>query len=74
MSHLSKLNLKNKNKLVLHQLDKDPTYQHAIDYATEYLMNRIVVFTNQDIYLGESWDKISISKMNIICIDTSWKT
>ena len=63
MLHLSKLNLKNKNKLVLHRVDKDPTYRHAIDYATEYLMNRIVVFTNQDIYLGEGWDKISISKM-----------
>ena len=60
---LSKLKLKNKEKLVLHKVGKDPTYRHALDYANNYLIGKFVVFANQDIYLGEGWELLNKAKM-----------
>ena len=56
--------VKNKNKLVLHQVEQDPTYIDAIKYSNKYLLDRTVIFLNQDIILGEGFEKVNRS---ILC-------
>ena len=48
---------------MLHKVEKDPTYRHAMDYASKYLMDKFVIFTNQDIYRGDGWELPNKEKM-----------
>ena len=57
---LMKQKLENSCKLVFHRVRSDPTYRDAIGYAGTYLKNRLVIFTNQDVYLGEGWERVDV--------------
>ena len=61
--HLLHLQLANSSKLVLHLTNSDPTLAMTLEYIQTYLMNKTVILMNQDIYLGEGWDRISISTL-----------
>ena len=61
--HLLHLQLENSSKLVLHLTNSDPTLAMNLKYIQTYLMNKTVILMNQDIYLGEGWNKISISTL-----------
>ena len=57
--------LTHKYKLVLHQNNKDPSYADILRYASKYLLMKIVVFINQDVYLGEGMEKAN--DRNLLC-------
>ena len=57
------LRLANSYKLVLHLTNGDPTLAMNLDYVQTYLKNKTVILMNQDIYLGEGWDKVNFSKL-----------
>ena len=51
--------IKNKSKLVLHRVDRDPSYSDALQYTNDYLLNRAVIFLNQDIFLGPGFEMVN---------------
>ena len=61
--YLLQLKLSNSHKLVLHLTNGDPTLAMNLDYIQTYLKKKTVILMNQDIYLGEGWDKVSISAL-----------
>ena len=53
------LPLRNKHKIVVQRITTMPTYRDFFQYANEKLLNRIVVFMNMDIYIGEGFELIN---------------
>ena len=53
----------NKHKLILHWVPEDPTHLDPLLYSNKYLLGRIVVFINQDVYLGEGFERMSKSAL-----------
>ena len=54
-------NIFNKHKLILHWVPADPTHLDPLLYSNKYLLGRIVVFINQDVYSGEGFEKMITS-------------
>ena len=55
---LMTLPLHNKHKMLVQRITTMPKYRDFFEYASEKLLNRIVVFMNMDIYLGEGFELI----------------
>ena len=56
---LMALPLRNKHKMNVQRITTMPTYRDFFQYANEKLLNRIVVFMNMDIYIGEGFELIN---------------
>ena len=56
---LMSLPLHNKHKIIVQRITMMPKYRDFFEYANEKLQNRIVVFMNMDIYLGEGFQLIN---------------
>ena len=55
------LKVENKHRLILHQVDTDPSHADTLAYVNEYLLNRIIIFMNQDIYFDEGLERLNKS-------------
>ena len=49
----------NKHKLIVKRTNIMPRWRHFWSYASDNLLNRLVVVTNMDIYLGEGFEKLN---------------
>ncbi|XP_046863847.1 uncharacterized protein LOC124457686 isoform X2 [Xenia sp. Carnegie-2017] len=58
---LIELDLFNKHKLHVGRIETMPTFKDFFQYIRDDLLNRIVVLTNMDIYLGEGFEKLNHS-------------
>ena len=56
---LHKINLHNKDKIVVHHIKGFPTYKTLFGYASDRLQNKLVAVTNMDIYLEEGFEKVN---------------
>ena len=56
---LMALPLHNKHKMLVQRITTMPKYRDFFQYASEKLLNRIVVFMNMDIYLDEGFELIN---------------
>ena len=56
---LHKINLHNKDKIVVHHIKGFPTYRNLFEYASDRLQNELVAVTNMDIYLEEGFEKVN---------------
>ncbi|XP_028406483.1 uncharacterized protein LOC114528970 [Dendronephthya gigantea] len=57
---LGKLNFHNKHKIHTHLINaKMPRYRDFFEYVNDRLLNRLVVITNMDIYIGEGFEKLN---------------
>ena len=57
VKHIMNQRLRFTHKLVFHWVQStNPTYEDALLYIGKYLLDQLVVFTNQDIYLERGWD------------------
>ena len=63
VEHVMNQRLRFACKIVFHRVKGDPTYKQALQYIGKYLRHRIVIFTNQDVYLGEGWEQINFDRM-----------
>ena len=59
---LNKLNLKNREKLILEYFNKIPTIGMFLLYIEKNLQKKLAIVSNQDIEYGEGWDKIDLKK------------
>ena len=58
-NRLMALPFRNKHKMLVQRINTMPKYRDFFGYANEKLLNRIVVFMNMDIYLGEGFELIN---------------
>lgn len=58
---LINLDLYNKQKLHVRRIEKMPTFRNFFQYIRDKLLNKIVVLTNMDIYLGEGFERLNHS-------------
>ena len=56
-------NLSNFEKLVIYHNNRSASYRDVIQYISNNLLNQTVVFTNEDIYLGDGFDKVNVANM-----------
>ena len=56
---LKMLDLKFLEKLVIHNNVASPSIKDAIDYASKYLKEKVVIMLHQDNFLGEGWEKVN---------------
>jgi len=50
-----------KHKLQFHWMDRDPSYYQVVDFINNNLLNKLVLFFNQDIEIGEGWHMVNRS-------------
>ena len=55
--HIMNQRLRFTHKLIFHWVQSpNPTYEDAMLYIGKYLLDQLVVFTNQDVYLDKGWN------------------
>ena len=60
--HIDGLALVNRHKLILQHFNSTPFISHFLQYIEKNLQDQNVIVSNQDIELGEGWDKIDLDK------------
>lgn len=64
VKHIMSQRLRFTHKLIFHWVQStNPTYEDALLYIGKYLLDQLVVFTNQDIYLDRGWDVLDHRKI-----------